>query len=251
MMSVNYLRLFGVVFVLVLFVGGVGFYTVDPLFANADSKELKMTFKELAAIAPAAGGDVDDLLSWGDNNPVPAPSGIPKSNNGKARKAVPVQMNAAPAPVEMNKAIAIEQSSNVNSHIDKKIKELEKRFVKLEKSIKSLKASSVKKSDISSLKKVVLSMQKELLSFIKSNKGAGKSSANVRKQSKVAAKGNSNWELRSAKHDVAWVSKKGSNDLIAVSVGDALSEIGRVKDIVQNKAGIWIVKGSKGEIRQK
>ncbi len=244
MFGVNYLRLLGLTFVLVLFISVVGFCIVDPLFVNADNKDLKMTFKELAEISPAAGGDVDDLLSWGDNNN-PAPV-----SNGNVRKAVPVQMNDR-TPNQINKSIAIEQSSNVNSHIDKKIKELEKRFVKLEKSIKSIKASSVKKSDIASLKKVVLSMQKELLNFIKSNKGVSNNRARSKKKSKSAVRSNSVWELRSAKKDIAWVSKKGSNDLIAISVGEALPEIGNVKEIVKNKSGIWIVKGSKGEIRQK
>ncbi len=259
MLGVNYLKIFGITFLLVSLISVSGFYIIDPLFVKRESKglisesqTLELTFQELANIAPAAGvNEMDELLSW-EADGINMPSKIPSVKEKKALEKKKIleknktlkERKALEAKLKAMKEKEGPSDIVVNKNVDKKMLELEKRFAKLEKSMKSLKTNLVKKSDVTSLKNVVMGMQKELLNFISRNeKGyVASNNANIKISS---------WILRSAKKDTAWVSKKGSNKLIALSIGDFLPEIGNVESVAKETSGLWVVRGDKGTIRQK
>lgn len=57
------------------------------------------------------------------------------------------------------------------------------------------------------------------------------------------------WQLRSAKPGQAWISEKGKQDIISVSVGSVVKGIGKVTSISM-KNGRWVVAGPSGNITQ-
>ncbi|HCM83571.1 MAG TPA: hypothetical protein PKW15_02055 [Alphaproteobacteria bacterium] len=57
------------------------------------------------------------------------------------------------------------------------------------------------------------------------------------------------WELRSASDGMAWITKRGDNQLFRINVGDEVPGIGRVTAI-REQGGQWVVVGTQGQIRQ-
>jgi hypothetical protein len=58
-----------------------------------------------------------------------------------------------------------------------------------------------------------------------------------------------NWQLRAAQPNKAWISKRGQRDMLAVTVGDTIQGLGRVVAIT-NRNGKWFVVGTDGQITQ-
>lgn len=65
----------------------------------------------------------------------------------------------------------------------------------------------------------------------------------------AAPKPINNWELRSASDGMAWITRRGENQLFRVDVGDEVPGIGRVTAI-REQGGRWVVVGTQGMIRQ-
>jgi hypothetical protein len=57
------------------------------------------------------------------------------------------------------------------------------------------------------------------------------------------------WELRGAAPGMAYVAKRGKDDVVQISVGETLSGVGKIKRIefVNN---LWVVEGTQGRISQ-
>lgn len=66
---------------------------------------------------------------------------------------------------------------------------------------------------------------------------------------KVASQQAPVWKLRAAQPGRAWVSRQNEREMKAVRVGDVLAGIGQIEDISYVN-GRWVVRGSKGSIRQ-
>lgn len=58
-----------------------------------------------------------------------------------------------------------------------------------------------------------------------------------------------NWQLRAAQPGKAWISSQGKRDMIAVTVGDTVKDLGKIVAI-SNQNGKWVVLGSEGQVRQ-
>ena len=58
------------------------------------------------------------------------------------------------------------------------------------------------------------------------------------------------WVLRSAKPGQAWVSEKGQNEMKQIRVGDQLTGLGTIKSIEFDTNSGWIVKATKGTVKQ-
>lgn len=58
------------------------------------------------------------------------------------------------------------------------------------------------------------------------------------------------WVLKSAKPGIAWVAKRGSDELQTISVGEQLPGLGRITAIAKDSMGQWVVNGTKGRVSQ-
>jgi len=65
----------------------------------------------------------------------------------------------------------------------------------------------------------------------------------------AATKTVTSWELRSASDGVAWITRRGDNQLFRVNVGDEVPGLGRVT-AVREQGGQWVITGTEGQIRQ-
>ena len=233
------------IFILFFITAGLSvFYFVTPASVNA--KSLDVIAQRLSDIAPSAGNSVaDDLLSWGDDSDANKIIDSKKTSIGLNKKVI-----AAP----VKEVSAAKVSSVEDNNITKRIEDIEIFLGKLEDHF-------VKKEDILLLKKSIDSLNKEISTIkLSKNKQLSRKKVeektfskktrikNVSKNKKVAKK--TGWILKSAKTGMAWVAKKGSNELKTISIGDDLPGAGRIEDITQNKSGRWVVKTSTGYISQ-
>jgi len=84
-------------------------------------------------------------------------------------------------------------------------------------------------------------------------KPAPKATTSVPRRQQTASTGTAptltNWQLRAAQPNKAWISKTGQRDITEVSVGDSIQGLGRVMAIT-NRNGQWFVVGTDGQITQ-
>jgi|GEM_PF-3143323 len=75
------------------------------------------------------------------------------------------------------------------------------------------------------------------------------STRSVSKPVKSKPKAPAQWVLKGIAQNEAWIAQKGSTDIKKVSVGDAVSGLGRINSIgLEN--GVWIVRGTQGSVKQ-
>ncbi|MCI5060378.1 MAG: hypothetical protein MRY79_04820 [Alphaproteobacteria bacterium] len=124
-----------------------------------------------------------------------------------------------------------------------RIEELQKNEDTYRAEIESLKG---KIEELSAKQSVMAQSAKPSNTVPKTTSGqAPKKKIATRKSSAPAGK----WELRAAMPGKAWVAKKGQRILTPVIVGDTIEGMGRVRSI-DLVSGRWVVKTSKGQIRQ-
>lgn len=128
-----------------------------------------------------------------------------------------------------------------------KVEELQNEIVELKKTIAQLQSASVTKEDNAATSAEAAANGEAP----KAHRSARHNSSHHRAHTAGAAHGNGgHWVLRAAKPGVAWVAKKGSDDLQMVNVGDTLAGVGTVTSISQDSMGQWVIDGSRGHIHQ-
>jgi hypothetical protein len=124
-----------------------------------------------------------------------------------------------------------------------KVEELQKKIDELQKTISQLQQSPVTKEEAEKSAAQSEETAAAKVSHKKLSAHHGKTSAKTH----MAA---GTWVLKAAKPGVAWVARKGTDDLKMVEVGDSLAGVGRVTAIVKSSSGNWTVNGTKGRISQ-
>lgn len=71
----------------------------------------------------------------------------------------------------------------------------------------------------------------------------------IRKPATVVRPDKIEWSLRSVQPGIAWLSKKGENEMVRVEVGESVQGLGTIKSISMSD-GFWVVKGSQGTVKQ-
>jgi hypothetical protein len=120
------------------------------------------------------------------------------------------------------------------------VEELQKKIADLEKTISQLQQTAVAKEDIAEKSDTAVSRKEHHAASV-SHKSA---------QSRARHAAPARWILKAAKPGVAWVAKRGSDDLHMVETGDSLSGVGRITEISQDSLGAWVVRGTRGRISQ-
>lgn len=211
-----------------------------------------------AAIAPAAGDEIEDPLAWQTQPAAPemptqpvidplapppevsavppaAPVDVPSPAAMPPPPEVPVA-DQTPAAVEAPVASPMAAS-------DDRIEKIEGRLMMLEKSIDEMGRMLVTKSDLDRLRAEMGGMQ-----------GMPPPAAVKKERPKKAAVKKSppapQWILKSAKPGEAWVAQKGSAELRTVVIGDTLPGLGKITAIGRDSMGQWVVNGTKGRINQ-
>lgn len=231
---------------------------------NSEIPHKGVSAKEMAEIETAAGEDaeLDSLLDW--EEPVkdkPASTASPVSEPVKKEVSSPIiKPNTEIVETKVQEHVqAVEQpqiASNTSSVGEKsKLEELEKNVANL------IKGKS-KDTDLSEIKRSMASMNRDMAEIkrqmmILSNKvielddrAKNPSSKNDAVKTASSSKSTGGWRLRSAKGEVAWISQTGSDELVAVGVGDDVVGIGKVEKVGRDDKGRWYVKGSSGNITQ-
>ena len=142
--------------------------------------------------------------------------------------------NAAPKNPEPDNAVSASPADATPAQTAK-VEELQKKIDDLEKTISQLQQAAVVKEDTAA--KSGMAVQKG---------HHARSSHHQPARHVVAVK----WVLKAAKPGVAWVAKKGSDDLRMVETGDSLTGLGDVTAIIRDSSGAWMVEGTKGRISQ-
>ncbi len=150
------------------------------------------------------------------------------------------------------------QSTSLNEKLDRIIQRLDD----MELKINDLQTASIEKTENtivnidvpkqSAPKKTAdkkADVEKESAIEAPQNEEIAQPKAAVAKKITKKAPARVTWELRAAQPGKAWVSKKGQRDMRPVVVGDKLSGIGRIQNILYSN-GKWTVQGASGKITQ-
>jgi len=208
--------------------GGIALYSPasssSPLDAASASKQehsvisasplpvVLPPLKPAAPLKPAS--DKDDPMAW--DNPVPLEE-------------------AAPNPImEMPKMIPSAPKTEAAAAVLPEKGQLEKRVTALEEAIAVLRA---KNADLETLAVVVGELQQKIAykkAVAEEAPAPPKAKSAVRrKKTRPPA---AQWVLKAAKPGMAWVARKGSNEIRAVSVGDHLADIGKVTAVIKSSS---------------
>jgi hypothetical protein len=197
---------------------------------------------EATAAAPFAAPSAPSSPFTPEAMPVPVQTQAvktPESQSGGPMPLIPVPVvDKAPA---LGKAAPPSAAPAAQAA---KVEELEKKIADLEKTISQLQQAAVDKENAGEK-----SAEEE---------NAAPAPIKVhhishRKAGRTAVAGHAaavHWVLKAAKPGVAWVARKGSDDLHMVEPGDSLTGIGKVTSIVRSSSGYWMVNGTKGRISQ-
>lgn len=130
--------------------------------------------------------------------------------------------------------------------LDEKTANIEKMLVRIERRLSQVQTAP--KTASKQIKVPTAVAQKPILKPVFTPSApAASSKPTVRAVPKIVEK--TEWKLRSAQRGKATVSRKGSNDIRSIQVGDTLSGIGRVQSI-SNASGKWVVSGTTGKVSQ-
>ena len=223
-----------------------------------------VSFRSLAEIEPAAGGSaIDDLLEWeNEASPLSNSKDIKSSNKNNLHKKTLKKKSIE------KKKIATKQDKN------KDIEELKKSIEALSKKIKNntqnrnnakviddilgrLERISNKvtnmQSQLQSVNSKVLQIEKSIIASkdeISSLKSGNESDKVNKNKIDEKQETNINWQLKSARSNMAWISREDKASLKAVVVGDIVKGLGKILEINKGSNGKWFVKCEKGVIRQ-
>lgn len=253
------------------------YIAVKKLASKKDDKATVANAENFTDIEPAAGEDaeIDALLDWEDQEAAAAkpaettqPTAAVEINKQSPVVAIsPITQNAKvetkSEPVQqVQPQIAIVQKDVPEQPAaDSKLAELEKNVSNLLRgrsdsgnSAEINKSLAMINKDLTEIKRQMMILSNKVIDlddkFKKSQVGVSSKSSEKVLNGDNNLKSNSDWKLRSAKGDVAWLSKKGSNDLIAVGAGDEVLGIGKVEKVGRGGDGKWYVKGTAGIINQ-
>ena len=178
-----------------------------------------------------------------------AGAGKPAANNAPGATNTGNSFPAA-NEAELNKeAPAPSAGATATSAAQARIEELQKKIDDLEKIISQLQQAAVEKEDTAGKSAEESAEEKEPAAApAKRHHVRVASHRKSRPHTQHVAGGK--WVLRAAKPGVAWVAKKGSDDLHMVETGDSLTGIGKITSITQDSYGAWVVRGTKGRISQ-
>jgi len=126
------------------------------------------------------------------------------------------------------------------------VEELQKKIDELEKTIIQLQQTAVVKEDTAEKS----AEEATPATSRKEHHHNQRHAAASRQAHKSTARSTVKWVLKAAKPGIAWVAKKGSDDLQVVETGDSLTGIGKVTAITRDSSGNWVVNGTKGRISQ-
>jgi len=135
-----------------------------------------------------------------------------------------------------------------------KVEVLEKKITELEKTISDLQQAAVVKKDGTEKSAEESDVEKTATEeAVPAHKKHHRVSSAHHSKSRHLASHHMvapKWVLKAAKPGVAWVARKGTDDLRMVETGDSLMGIGTVTAIIRNSSGYWVVNGTKGRISQ-
>jgi hypothetical protein len=152
------------------------------------------------------------------------------------------------SPNQNTVAIPAPGNVNVNNADSAKVEELQQKIADLEKTIAQLQEAAVTKEDATAKSAEETAAGATPVAAPKAHHTAKRTASSRRMAS--AHGSSAHWVLRAAKPGVAWVAKKGSDDLQMVNVGDTLRGVGTVTSISQDASGDWVISGSQGRISQ-
>lgn len=175
--------------------------------------------KDTPAAEKQISGDLESVMS--------------KLETEEATPASEVATPAAPDNALTQKVMILEQEITGK---DQKIEELQNSLAVLEKKIAALETEKAKLAAAQSKAKTPAPTR-----AAPAKVAAPKATA--------APKEATNWVLRAAQPGRAIVAPQGSNDLRTVEIGNTLEGIGRVT-AVEIESGRWVVRGTKGVLRQ-
>lgn len=230
--------------------------------------------------SPAAKPAADDPLAWD----------APPSTSAKAASDVPAMPAVKPAAVEKIEKIEKAEKAEKAEKVEKvekapsaekapgatsdKAATLEKRIEALEKQVATLHEKSLTRKDLEELETSVGALQQRIAEEKAAERQAAQQRGNHediqaaepekpkkarkakvtqhRKEKKTPSRLtlSKRWVLKAAKPGTAWVAEKDSTSLRAVSVGDSLSGVGKIKSITKDSFGHWVVNGTSGRITQ-
>lgn len=190
------------------------------------------------SISPEAPGVPPQTAAAPVKEPVSAPGNIPLIKGGEP-------MPSAAVPSVDKTEIAKTQTENAGQ--SDQAAALEKKIAVLEKTISELQQAAITKEN--AVEKPVAEAGTEKTTFTSHHHRAKKTSPPHRHLQHHTVVANT-WALKAAKPGVAWVAKRGSDDLQMVTTGDSLPGIGQVTSIVKDESGYWTVNGTRGRISQ-
>ena len=209
---------------------------MPPTAPSMPSSALPSAFGAPQATGPDTAAATPQTAS---KNEEPMPSAlVPAVDKADINKTGPgdaAAANAAPKNPEPDNAVSASSADATHAQTAR-VEELQKKIDDLEKTISQLQQAAVVKEEAT--QKTGTAIQKR--------HHARSSHHQQPARHAVAVK----WVLKAAKPGVAWVAKKGSEDLRMVEIGDSLPGIGDVTAIIRDSSGAWAVEGTKGRISQ-